>query len=290
MIFHSVADHRSFSRAAEALYISQPAVSRAVRELEIQVDLPLVERGGGKGFRLTESGVALYEHARGIFALERAAMEDIQARVGSQNGRLVLGASTTIAGYRLPAYAAGFIGEHPSVSLEIRVGNTQEISRALVECEIDLALVEGAVEDARIHSAHWKDEALRVFTGKESGRLEDEVWLLREPGSGTREASEKMLQRYGIVPRRVIEIGSSEGIARTLASGLGVAMLPELVADELVNLGRIRPVDFHPVSRPLFLLLLKERPLLPLVKAFIEILGTDSAMLGHGREMRIAPG
>ncbi len=292
-IFHAVAEQGSFSRAAEALYISQPAVSKAVKELESQVDLALVERGGGKGLRLTESGLALFEHARGIFALERAAIEDIQARVGSQKGRLVVGASTTIAGYRLPAYAARFLGAHSSVSLEIRVGNTQEVSRALVECEIDLALVEGAVDDQRIVARHWRDDELRLFaSSRESDlRIDDlreKIWLLREPGSGTREVSERMLRLYGIEPARVVEIGCNEGIARTLASGMGVAMLPSLVAEELLNLQRIRALDFDPVNRPLFLIQLKERPLQPLVKAFAEMLLGDSAMLGHGKDMRIA--
>ena len=97
-VFFAVAEQRSFSRAAESLFISQPAVSRAVRELEHQVDLALIERGGGgakgrRGIRLTESGQALFEHARAIFAMERAASEDIRARVGLKRGTLAVGAS-----------------------------------------------------------------------------------------------------------------------------------------------------------------------------------------------------
>lgn len=283
-IFFTVAEQGSFSRAADALHISQPAVSKAVRELENQIDLALIERGGGRGFRLTESGLALYEHARGIFALERAAVEDIQARVGSQKGKLVVGASTTIAGYRLPFYAARFLNNHPAITLEIRVGNTQEISQALIECAIDLALVEGIVEDPRIAVTHWRDDELHLFTFPGSGLegkvdyevLKEEIWLVREPGSGTREVSERMLQTYGISPRRVMQIGSNEGIARTVAAGMGVAILPELVARELVTLGKIRAVDFFPMNRPLFLLQLRERPPQPLVTKFSEILRTEA--------------
>lgn len=107
----AVAEHRSFSRAANTSFVSQPAVSKAVRQLEHQLDLALIERGPGgtrgvRGVRLTESGQALFEHARGIFALERAATEEVRARVGLKRGRLVVGASTTIAGYWLPTYAA----------------------------------------------------------------------------------------------------------------------------------------------------------------------------------------
>ena len=144
-IFAAVAEHRSFSRAASALFISQPAVSKAVRQLEQQLDLPLLERGAGgaRGVRLTESGQALFEHARGIFALERAATEEVRARVGLKQGRLGVGASTTIAGYWLPSYAAQFARQVPGAQLQIRVGNTQAVTAALIGCEIDLALVEG---------------------------------------------------------------------------------------------------------------------------------------------------
>src|ERR1700724_1964214 len=100
-VFFAVAERRSFSRAAEALFVSQPAVSKAVRELEHQLDLPL---------------------------LERAASEDISARVGLKRGRLPVGASSTIAGYWLPPYAAEFFRKFPSIELKIGVGNTQMVS------------------------------------------------------------------------------------------------------------------------------------------------------------------
>src|SRR5438309_11871436 len=121
-IFCAVAEHKSFSRAADTLFVSQPAVSKAVRELERQLELPLLERGaaGAKGVRLTANGAALFDHGRGIFALERAAAEDIRARVGLKRGRLAVGASTTIAGYWLPPYAAAYRSEERRVGKECR--------------------------------------------------------------------------------------------------------------------------------------------------------------------------
>src|SRR5215469_14608681 len=166
-IFAAVAEHRSFSRAATALFISQPAVSKGVRQLEQQLDLALIERGPpgarGRGVRLTESGEALFEHARGIFALERAAAEEVRARIGLKRGRLVVGASTTVAGYWLPRYAAHFARRVPAAELQIRVGNTQIIGHALIDCEIDLALVEGQVNDERIAATHWRDDELQII-------------------------------------------------------------------------------------------------------------------------------
>src|SRR5260370_382483 len=115
-VFFAVAEQRSFSRAAETLFVSQPAVSKAVRELEHQLDLPLLERGaaGAKGVRLTANGAALFDHARGIFALERAATEDIRARVGLKSGRFPVGASSGISHQRT-----------------IELGSNEGIARAL---------------------------------------------------------------------------------------------------------------------------------------------------------------
>ncbi len=289
-IFFVVAGQRNFSRAAELLFISQPAVSKAVRELEHQLGLPLIERGPGgarpgKGMRLTESGQAMFEHARGIFALERAALEDVRARVGLTRGQLIIGASTTIAGYWLPGYAARFMSAHPSVRLEVRVGNTQEISGQLIDCTIDVALVEGVVEDARITATHWRDDELRIVARPDSAlarkrrpgieQLNAETWLLREAGSGTREFSERMMKQHLIQPQRIIEFGSNEGIVRAAAAGLGVGIVPTATARELYMLKEIRAVNYPhqgALLRPLFLLTLRDRPLSPLARSFCTML------------------
>lgn len=289
-IFSAVAEHRSFSRAAAALFISQPAVSKAVQQLEHQLDLPLIERSalrkpGPKGVRLTESGQALFEHARGIFALERAATEDVRARVDMKRGTLTVGASTTVAGYWLPPYAAEFARRFPSAELHVRVGNTRAVSDALIGCEIDLALVEGHVNDPRIGTSHWRNDELQIITRHDIARrrrhtpdeLSAQVWLLREPGSGTREVTDLMMRAEGIQPKRTVEFASNEGIARAVAAGLGIAMLPARVVRELTRIGELRQVTLHTtapaLTRPLFLLQLKERPASPLVRAFCELLG-----------------
>ena len=291
-IFSAVAEHRSFSRAASALCISQPAVSKAVRQLEHQLDLALIERGAGgsrgvRGVRLTESGRALFEHARGIFALERAATEEVRARVGLKRGRLAVGASTTIAGYWLPPYAAQFARQVPAAQLQFRVGNTQTVGAALIGCEIDLALVEGQVNDERIAAIHWRDDELQIITHALAAlarrrrptleELNAQAWLLREPGSGTREVTDRVMRAQRIEPERTIEFGSNEGIARAVAAGLGVAMLPARVVRELVRMGEVKALTLtDPVAgsllRPLYLLQLKERPPSPLAREFCRLL------------------
>lgn len=291
-IFAAVAEHRSFSHAASALFISQPAVSKAVQQLEHQLELSLIERGAGgprsaRGVRLTEAGQALFEHARGIFALERAAAEEVRARVGLQRGRLSVGASTTIAGYWLPAYAAEFTRQFSAIQLQIRVGNTHAVGRALIDCEVDLALVEGQVNDPRIVATHWRDDELQIIAPPHAAlarrrrpsvnELNTQVWLVREPGSGTREITDRLMRTHGIKPERTIEFGSNEGIARAVAAGLGVAMLPVRAVRELLRMGELRTLTpLHSsaasLTRPLLLLQLRERPASALVRAFCELL------------------
>ena len=108
-VFYTVAKLGSFSGAAEALFISQPAVSKALKEQEHQLNIQLIERASkGRKLTLSEGGQALYDHARSIFAIEKAAIEDIKSRTGLKRGTLVIGTSTTIASYWLPPYLAKF--------------------------------------------------------------------------------------------------------------------------------------------------------------------------------------
>ena len=133
-IFLAVAERRSFSRAADQLCISQPAVSKGVQALESELDLALIESAavaGTKGVRLTEGGTALAEHARGIFALEKAATEEVRARVGLKRGRLLIGASTTVAGYWLAPYLKALMSLLPDIDVRVRMGNTDVIAQAL---------------------------------------------------------------------------------------------------------------------------------------------------------------
>ncbi|WP_232848586.1 LysR family transcriptional regulator [Bowmanella yangjiangensis] len=286
-IFMHVAELGSFSRAAEQLAITQPAVSKGVTELESQLSLALLERTsaslrGRRQWQLTEHGRALLEHAKGIFALERAAIDDLQARLDCQRGHLHLGASSTIAGYWLADVFTRFCAQYPDVQVSAMSGNTEEICQALLDCRLDLALVEGQVSDPRIAVSHWYDEPLKLVcpadwqvNGKNLNRLR---WLWREPGSGTRSWMEQHLQDAGIVPESSLEIGSNEGIARAVAAGLGLSILPLKVCEELLTLGRLQVLDTawsKSLYRPLFLLQLQQRPLSPLAQAFKFMLSTN---------------
>lgn len=238
---------------------------------------------------LTESGQALYGYARGIFALERSAVDDVQARLGLTKGKLVVGASTTVAGYWLPPYIAQFVKQFPKIGLQILAGNTQRISQALVDCHVDLAIVGGPVDDRRIRSTQWRTEALLVLAPSETSlalrrsqnfkTLSAYSWLVREEGSGTRKVTQSLLRQHGIKPRNTIEIGSNEAIARAVADGAGIAILPAIAVQELITLGRVKALRITQGSslvRPLYLLDLKDRPLSPTASAFLAMLNNPA--------------
>ena len=286
-VFQAVVEHQGFSRAAESLFISQSGVSKAVNELERQLDLPLIERGSGgrRGVQLTDSGQALYEHARGIFAMERIALEEVRDRVGVRKGALRIGASSTVAGYWLPSAIARFMQQFPGIVLELVVGNTSEASRAVIDCRIDVGFVEGVVDDPRIDATLWKNEALQLVAAEDSSfarqrrpgkdALDRQTWLLRETGSGTRQVTQAFWQSHGIVPKKTVEIGSNEAIARAVAAGAGIAILPTMIVADLIAVQRMRAVTIanENLSRPLFQVELVNRPRSPALQVFLQLLG-----------------
>ena len=160
-LFAAVANQASFSRAAETLHISQPAVSKGVRELEQQIGQALLERGpGAVGVSPTPAGAVLLEHARALFAVERAAEDDLVALRGLGRGRLEVGASTTVATWKLPPILGAFHTAHPAIALRLVIGNTRHVADAFRARELDIALVEGPVEAGPLVVETWMEDEL----------------------------------------------------------------------------------------------------------------------------------
>src|ERR1700739_874378 len=194
-LFATVARTGSFSRAAEVLRISQPAISKGVRDFELQVGCRLLDRTP-KGVRPTREGAALARHAEALFATERAAEDELQALRNLDSGSLRIGASTTIATYMIPAYLGMFRRSIPGIDLHVVSASTSEIAALMLAHEIEIALVEGPVEDENLVSQAWRTDGMGLIAAPDprfaatSGPiefrlLEDEILIVREPGSGT---------------------------------------------------------------------------------------------------------
>jgi len=283
-LFESVARHQSFSRAAEALHVSQPAVSKGVRELEAQLGTPLLERGPG-GVRPTEAGRILLVHARTVFSAEQAAEDALGALRGLRGGTLRIGASTTIATYFLPPLLGAFHRAYPDVDLRLTSANTVTVADLLMRRELDVALVEGPLDPGEILVQPWREDEL-VFIAAANHplasrpgplplkALADETIVLREPGSGTRDTAWNALAQAGFTPRRILEIGGNEVIIRVVAAGLGIGILSAVAVADQEALGRLRilPVAGITIRRLLTRLVLPNRQPSPATVAFDRLL------------------
>jgi DNA-binding transcriptional LysR family regulator len=284
-VFAAVADAGSFTRAAARLNLSQPAASKAVLGLERQLGLPLLERGA-RGVRLTDAGAALHARAGELFAVERAAEEELRARLGLEHGTLRIGASTTVATYLLPPLLGAFQAAHPGVVLRVTSANTRDVARALLGRRLDVALVEGPVDDPRIAAESWREDELVVIAAPghalarsrravPAAALADQPFIRRERGSGTRTVAEAALAAHGVRTRVALTLGSTEAVKQAVAAGLGLAVISRAAAADQLTLGTVREVRVAglAIRRQLTLLRLVGRaPSVPAV-AFEALLG-----------------
>lgn len=280
--FAAVAEHGSFTRAAEAIHVSQPAVSRAVHELEEQLGLPLVERIAGQ-VRCTEAGTALFQHACAIFALERTAEADIRGRRGLKQGTLVVGASRTVATYLLPPLVARFLDAHPRVSVRMVSDNTHAIEERLLAYELDLALVEAPMRDPRIELLEWRNDHMAIVASatcfRETSRpltterFSSMRWIMRETGSGTREIAISRLREAGVEISDMLEVDGNAAVVASVAAGLGVTMISVEAARDPLALGRLVKLELAGLRtiRPLYRARIRERPLSPASQAFARL-------------------
>ncbi|HEU5438423.1 MAG TPA: LysR family transcriptional regulator [Ktedonobacterales bacterium] len=260
-IFRSVATHGSYSRAAAALYLSQPGVSLQVKALERSIGMPLFEKVG-RTLHLTEAGRELLAYSERIFGLleeTRLVMEELG---GGRRGTVKVAASTTAGIYVVPPALGAFHRQFPEVKLTLDVLNRFTVQKKLLDNEVDLAVM-GLIEDAQdMEVAEFVPNELVVIAsprhrlaGRESIPLDElakEMFLLREAGSGTRVDMQGLFERRGITLRVGMELRSSGAIKQAVAADLGIAVMPlgaielELLAGRLVVLNVVGfPVHRH---------------------------------------------
>jgi DNA-binding transcriptional LysR family regulator len=288
-LFSAVVRTGSFSRAAELLHISQPAISKGVRDFELQVGCRLLDRTP-KGVRPTREGLALARHAEALFALERAAEDELRSLRNLDSGSLRIGASTTIATYMIPEYLGIFHRAYPGIDLHLVSANTRDIADLMLAHEIEIALVEGPVDDESLVSEAWRTDVMGLIAGPDHrfaagagpidfDLLEDEILIVREPGSGTREVVAQALATQRVEPRRTLEIGSTEAIKQAVAAGVGVAIVSMATIIDQIKLGRFKviPIKGVQIERTLWQLKVPGRLEVPAAVAFERIIHEAAA-------------
>jgi DNA-binding transcriptional LysR family regulator len=263
-VFVAVAHRQSFTRAAEQLGLTQPGVSKSIRELERQAGARLVQRIP-TGVRLTEAGNVLLGHARTILAEERAAEESLNALRGLSQGSLRIGASSTIATYILPPFVQQFSAQHPAIDLTLHTARSKAVATALIDQQLDIGLIEAPVpEDSRLKVIPWREDELVVVAAPAHplapqapipiAALSNEMLVLREKGSGTRRIVLDMLKAHEIVPQRTLGADSVESIKHLVASGLGLSIVSRAAIEDMLALRKLvvlDTIDFR-MTRPLW--------------------------------------
>ncbi len=287
-IFYMVARHGSFSRAADALEISQPAVSIQVQELEKSLGMTLLHRRA-RQLHLTDVGETVYGYAHRIFSLSREMEEAIRDTQGLKTGHLTLGASTTPGEYILPVAIGRFRRQFPGVQVELKISNTRSIVGQILGRELDLGMIGSRPDDPDDSlelSTYVMDEIVLV-TGSANPlakvrrpRLSDvieEGLVVREKGSATRETAEEVLSQRGVRPKIAIELGSNQAVKLAAEAGLGVGVISRFGVGAEVKAGLLKVLDVEDWSctRPLTLVYLKERRLSPAQQAFLHLLETE---------------
>jgi DNA-binding transcriptional LysR family regulator len=249
VVFRAVAERRSFRKAAEELYLTQPAVSLQIKALEEDLGVQLFDRGGAQ-IALTEAGSVLLKYAGQAHAALAQAELEIAALGGEHAGQLALGASTTIAQYVLPRLLGEFRREHPRVLPTLISGNTEQIVEAVEQQKIALGFIEGPAHSRNVKTTPFLEDelALIVSTAHEWSELESisaaEIaaapLLLRERGSGTRRVLELALERQGVKRNAlhiVMELDSTEAIKSAVEAGLGVGFVSRWAIAKDLRLG-----------------------------------------------------
>lgn len=280
--FLAVARLHSFTAAAKELHVTQPAVSMQVRELEALCRVPLLERSG-RGVHLTEAGAELARCAERVAEALQQTQEHLAALRGLETGMLRLGAVST-AKYFAPSLLASFQRAHPQIGLRFAVGNRQEITRQLADRESDLVIMGRPPPGLDTIAAPFARHPL-VFVASPShplarrrriplARLEDENFLIREQGSGTRAAMEQLFRERGVDYPASMEMSSNETIKQAVIAGMGIS----LISAHTVGLERqtkrlvVLDVEGLPLLREWFAIHLKERRLSPVASAFRDLL------------------
>ncbi len=247
-LFLAVVEHGTMTAAAEAEGIAQPAISVHVRNLERFYGAPLLERSGRR-VRLTTAGELVATHTRRLIGLVDDLGDAIADLEGLRGGRLVVGASATVAETWLPDVLGRFRGAHPAVELDVRLGNSEHVLREVRDRALAFGIVGKPESDPDLVARAVFDDSLAIFAAVDHPllrrgplRLTDlaaETVVLREPGSATRELTVGCLAARGFRPAQTVHLGSNEAVKRAVAAGLGIGILSARAVDVDVRAGDV---------------------------------------------------
>jgi LysR family transcriptional regulator, transcriptional activator of the cysJI operon len=260
--FITLVEVKNFTKTAEILLMSQPSVSLHIKNLETEFQTKLFKRSP-KFLKITPTGELLYDRAKQMMAIYEQTRQDILEHHNTIKGDLKIGASFTIGEYILPSLLVDLQKNYPELELQVIIGNTDEIVQSVRMYDVDIGLIEGQTNDKELSvHAFLQDELFivsskhHILAHKEEVTIDDlqnQTWLTREVGSGTREYLAHVIRSNGLKVKSMLTISSNQGIKETVISGLGLSLLSKSVIQRDIqhhNLAIIKLKD-HSFSRTL---------------------------------------
>jgi DNA-binding transcriptional LysR family regulator len=257
-VFHAVAKHLSFTKAAEALFMTQPAVTFQIKQLEEQFNTRLFDRGHGR-ISITPAGRLVLDYAERILSLSAELDTRLKEMTGEVAGLLLIGASTTIAEFMLPIVLGEFKARHPKVMPRLYVANSETVENRVAARTLDVGFIEGPAHLAGVASDVCCEDELQVVCAPDHAlarlksvaprHLTPYPFVSREQGSGTREVADQYFRKSGIKPESLevaMELGSPEALKGLVATGLGFTILSRATVVNDLRLGRLASVPLSP--------------------------------------------
>jgi LysR family transcriptional regulator, transcriptional activator of the cysJI operon len=292
--FETVVRLQSFTRAAEQLHLSQPAVTRQIAALEAQLRTRLFDRLG-RTVQLTPAGELLHKYAQSIVGLVAEAKTAIADMETGAAGKLTVGASNTLATYVLPGLLSRFRAQYPRVEIAVHTGVSAEVADIVRTNDADLGLVTAEVRDAALLEVPLSDydtcvvvppgHALAAQKEIRPSDIADHPLILMEPGTNLRTYVDRLLSSAGVEEQVTLELDNVEAIKRMIEAGLGISMLPEVAVASEVEEGRLAALylkDVPQANRRITLVYRKDKYITAAMRAFIAVLSTlSSAVAGR---------
>ncbi|RST74224.1 LysR family transcriptional regulator [Siminovitchia acidinfaciens] len=259
-VFIAVAEKKNFSRAAEELHMTQPAVSQYIQAFEREVGTRLLERTN-KYVKLNKAGEIVYDHAKEILGLYTKMQRLVDDLTNKTSGPLAIGASYTFGEYILPHVIADMLDEYPQVAPTISIGNTRDIAELVLKHQMDVGIVEGDFQHDKLMIEPFAEDAMYIVAAPNHRLaqykkitpqdLEKERWIVREIGSGTRKAADNLFASLKITPSSMMEFGSIQLIKESVEAGLGMSLLSQWAIRKELGMGTLKmiQVDGLPFTR-----------------------------------------
>jgi DNA-binding transcriptional LysR family regulator len=285
--FSRVAELRSFSRAADDLFLTQPTVSGHILFLEKSLSLRLFDRTS-KEVRLTKAGEIFKKYALRILSSRKDLMNVLGEFSEGTRGELILGASTIPGEYLLPRLMGEFRKEHPHFIISLKIADTKEIIQHILQDTVEFGIIGAKLDHPSLNYEKFEEDQIIVvappdhpLTQKKKVNMEEllkEPWIIREDGSGTQMAVEKALRRKGKSIKQfkvVIEMGSTSSVREGVKAKLGLAFLSQKATEEELHRGSLSRIDvegIEPISRQIYIVSYRGRTFSPLGTEFLRFL------------------